>query len=334
MNKILFLALLLGLGLSSCEEDFDLSAPYEELTVVYGLLNSSDSVQYIRIQKGFLTNGNAFEAAGISDSIYYGDILDVKLETVGGGPVFNLQRVDGRDYGIYKDPGSFAHEPNILYRMSGRLDSLKSYRLKIRNTQNGHEAEARTGLVGGFDLAYPRSGVRFPMSVDGPIEINWSNAVNSGTYDVIVRLYYREYARSGGALLKDTFTDVVLAANYIPAKPNAGEITDFTFEKRDFYFPLSEQLEAREDIDREVHPVKGIAFIFNIGGDELARYVSSRQAQTGLVQNEAVPLYTNVSGGVGILSSRLPVVVSGVSLDDRALDTLRYGQYTRNLRFR
>lgn len=331
-KTLLFLVSVVLLG--GCKEDFDLTGPYEETTVVYGLLNSADTVQFIRIQKGFLSDGNAYQVAGIADSIYYPDVLEVKLKTLGGGQEYALQRVDGRDYGLYKTGGTFINEPNILYKLSGKLDSLKAYQLTVKNTGNGHEVTAETRLVNNFTLAYPSPGVRFPMAIDGPIQLNWSNAANAGTYDIVVRFNYREYDRLTNTLLADTFTDVILKSNYIPANPNAGEITEFSFESEDFYYPLSEQIGQNPGVDREFNASKGMEFIFTIGGDQLSRYINSRNAQTGLVQNEAVPVYTNVTGGVGILSSKLPVRVKGVMLDARSLDSLKLGRYTSVLRFR
>ena len=40
---IFFIAIILG----SCETDFDTSAPWKEVMVVYGMVNPNDAVQYI-----------------------------------------------------------------------------------------------------------------------------------------------------------------------------------------------------------------------------------------------------------------------------------------------
>src|SRR5215203_7429778 len=73
---IFFLALMLG----SCSTDIETNAPWKETMVVYGFLNPNDAVQYIRISKAYLGEGNALIMAQEADSLYYGDILDVKLE--------------------------------------------------------------------------------------------------------------------------------------------------------------------------------------------------------------------------------------------------------------
>ena len=68
-----FLILLCVVQLvSSCSKDFKIDAPYKDITIVYGLLNISDTAHYIRIHKAFLDESkNALVMATTTDSIYY-----------------------------------------------------------------------------------------------------------------------------------------------------------------------------------------------------------------------------------------------------------------------
>ena len=118
MNKLLISFCVLILAFSSCKTDVDLIAPYEEIMVVYGVLNPADSVQYIRINKAFLGEGNAYQFAQVPDSFQYGDILDVKLERYKNNNMIgtiNLERFEGSAL----DTGIFASSPNYLYRTYG-----------------------------------------------------------------------------------------------------------------------------------------------------------------------------------------------------------------------
>ena len=47
-----FIAVLLITLFTGCKQDFDITADYIEVPVVYGLLNQQDDTSYIRIQKG------------------------------------------------------------------------------------------------------------------------------------------------------------------------------------------------------------------------------------------------------------------------------------------
>lgn len=53
MKKLLLL-LPFGLFLSACANDFDVTAPWKEIPVVYGILSPQDSAHYIRVEKAFV----------------------------------------------------------------------------------------------------------------------------------------------------------------------------------------------------------------------------------------------------------------------------------------
>ena len=73
----LFAAVVL---LTQCKP-VDLTADYKDITVTYGILNIKDNVHYFKVYRGFITDGNAFEAAGEWDNIYYPvDSIEVCLE--------------------------------------------------------------------------------------------------------------------------------------------------------------------------------------------------------------------------------------------------------------
>ena len=115
-KRIIFILGFYGI-FSSCSTDFEINAPYKETIVVYGLLNTLDTAQFIRISKAYLGEGNALVMAQEPDSINYADILDVKMERwqSENGPVletFSLQRTDT----IPKDEGIFAAPYQVYYR--------------------------------------------------------------------------------------------------------------------------------------------------------------------------------------------------------------------------
>src|SRR5947209_3608613 len=117
--RTLLLAISLFAFVSGCKKDFDITANYKEIPIVYGLLNAQEFTHYVRIQKGYLIDGNALIAAGVADSIYYPDVLTVKLKAQPNGSIYNLTRIDGNTVGLPKDSGIFANSPNILYTFNG-----------------------------------------------------------------------------------------------------------------------------------------------------------------------------------------------------------------------
>ena len=51
MKKITSIFLLIIVSFSSCESDLDINSEWEQVTVVFGLLDQSQEKQYIRINK-------------------------------------------------------------------------------------------------------------------------------------------------------------------------------------------------------------------------------------------------------------------------------------------
>ena len=58
---------------SACETDFDVNAEWEETTVVFGLLDDSKDIQYIKINKAF------FDTQPMSEAWIQEAINDLKL---------------------------------------------------------------------------------------------------------------------------------------------------------------------------------------------------------------------------------------------------------------
>src|SRR5256885_621227 len=102
--------------INSCKTDFDIIAPYKETTVVYGLLDPAANVQYIKINKAFLGEGNALVMAQQRDSTNYKPgSLDVKLQEIVFGQVVKTLQLDTTT-AIAKDAGIFSNPYQVLYK--------------------------------------------------------------------------------------------------------------------------------------------------------------------------------------------------------------------------
>jgi hypothetical protein len=55
----------------SCHNKLEVLAPYKESVSVYGLLNQDDTVNYIRIGRVYLGEGNAVQMAAVQDSVWF-----------------------------------------------------------------------------------------------------------------------------------------------------------------------------------------------------------------------------------------------------------------------
>ena len=71
MKKIYLILSVFAIVFTACETDFDTNATWEEVTVVYGLLDASVVTQHVRINKAFLGNMDALQMAQYADSINF-----------------------------------------------------------------------------------------------------------------------------------------------------------------------------------------------------------------------------------------------------------------------
>ena len=80
MTKSLVYILLVCVIAVSCKTDIDISADWENIPVVYSILDPSDTIHYVRITRVFSGNESAYVMAMQPDSLVYKDTLDVKIK--------------------------------------------------------------------------------------------------------------------------------------------------------------------------------------------------------------------------------------------------------------
>jgi hypothetical protein len=121
--RILFIAFASLLFFHSCKNDLDVLAPYKESVAIYGLLDNTDTINYIRVNKVFLGEGDATYMAQNADSVYFqpGEI-SVKLERIKNGltvsvtnPSTASMQINLRDTLIPLSSGSFNTQQRIYY---------------------------------------------------------------------------------------------------------------------------------------------------------------------------------------------------------------------------
>jgi D-ribose pyranose/furanose isomerase RbsD len=325
------------LFIAACKQDFDVTSKYLEVPVVYGLLNQQDGVHYLRIQKGYLIDGNALVAAGISDSIYYNDNLNVKITALyNGNPSgsFTLKKVDGDTLTppIQKEPGTFSSSPNILYAFTGTLDPAKTYKLEVTNTGSGKTISSQTLLIKDFQVLVPTKGSKLNITSNNPPKVVWYAAENGNIYDLTVRFNYLEFDQTTNALLKDTFVDMVLLKSYVQDNSTTNITAEFSGDV--LLHNLASHIEARTDVYRTFNITKGMQVKVAVGGQDLANYLNAQLAQGGLASNEALPPYTNITNGVGLFSSRYFKQIDSVLLSNDGLDSLACSSVSAQLRFK
>jgi hypothetical protein len=314
-------------GLASCTNDLVVIAPYRDIPVVYCVLNPNDSVHYLRLEKSFIGEANAFDMAQETDSIYYPGAT-VFLERWAGNEM--KERVEFERAPLApRDPGIFTENPNYLYRSAAPVKASSEYRLNISIPSTGAQVTAGTYTISGFKVIRPEAYKKnLPFSsYDNYLSVEWLSAPYTRIYNLVIRFHYLEVK------LADTvnLTADWQIGHFVSESGVGGEVMDADILQRNFYKWLGNKLKEPPATIHRLADKKAIDFIFTVGGEELYTYMEIYKEDIGILKEK--PVFTNIVNGIGIFSSRLQQTVGGKSLSDHSIDSLAYGIYTKKLRF-
>lgn len=323
--------ILISLSFSGCETDFDVTAPYKEIPVVYGLLDVSDTIQWVRINKAYLGDGDAYVMAQNADSINYPDILDVSLEEYDGNKLLRTLILT-RDESVPKEPGVFATTPNVLYRtnMGDTLLEENSYKLVIHNQETDSITTATTEIVDNFSIITP---IDDPDNFDidwvaqFPVRVKWQTTDEGVIYQLTIRFNYNEVK----------INDTVPVYKYedwtfpeFTTSQNGSQQADISIDipGESFYHFIATSISADNSVTRHF---LSLDFKVTCGGEEFYTYMVVNQPPTGINQN--LVEYTNINGGIGIFSSRVTTEVKDKDMTDGSKEKLKNGSVTGHLGF-
>lgn len=352
MKRLFYLILLVGCGsFYACSNEIDLTAPYKDITVVYGLLDAKEDTQWVRIQKAFLGDGDALAFAKISDSLYYDTLVAYMIAYNGAGvkmDSFALERVIDP---FPKDSGVFANDINILYRTTHTLNSSYSYRLTVIKPNLQDTTTAKTSLCRNFFMSYPPNSStiinfedQFGIHQNPNITVKWTGETNTYAYQLGFRFNYLEWIASDttNKVLKSfeyyfpVFTVYNPGGGYNTAYYDVGtNMVRYDVYKTDFYGAIVTRI-AKDPAGTpsgQLHVRKfySIDFIVRQASKEFYDYMVINQPSLSFVQK--ITNYTNVTDGIGIFGSRSSSGVSGLTISPQTKDSLRLGQYTYQLNF-
>jgi len=300
MKKITSLFLLIVILFSACETEFNVNADWEEVTVVYGLLDQNQDKQYIRINKAFLGDEDAFVMASVADSINYNpNNLEVKIEKVSASGNVLGSIVITDTIHVKKDSGMFSVDENIIYVFDtdNFLNEEKEYKLTITNKLTGNVVSSETNLIN--ELTFPLSmnfdaDFGFISSLTGDYlskTIAWNHSKNAAIYQMTLLVNYIEYGTDGSI-------DTQTVQKVYPVIDNLTNLSQ-KITGEEFLNLLSS---VKEDPTVNKRVVDDLDLLFSVGTADLNTYINLNEPPTGIVQER--DLYTNIDGGIGLFSAR------------------------------
>lgn len=315
MKKITTFLIFFALLFSACETEFEVNADWQEVTVVYGLLDQSNNQQYIKINKAYLGIGDALQMASVADSINYDPAdLEVKIIKVKDGAFGSIDRLDSISLDttlIAKDDGLFATDDNIIYTTSIADKSFfrandadeKDYILSILNKKSEKKVWAKTNLIHELNLDIPPSKpmgfyTAVPDPVVFPLEkaqttVNWFHSTNGKIYEIIARIYYTNFYQD------DTISTYLDWLQPQIIYDGSNEMY-YTFDGDDFVNTLASKLSDEQNL--LARRLSHVELLFSVGSADLQTYMDLNEPFEGLVQER--PVFTNINNGIGLFSCR------------------------------
>lgn len=316
MKKIYLLVSVFTIIFISCDTDFDVNAEWEEVTVVYGLLDAGDDnkTQQIKISKAFLGKMDALQMAQYADSINFDQgELAVKVIRVKNNGIRDTITLD--EVPTLRNDGVF-NDSIIVYTFENNnfLNSNSEYELLIKNNITGNEVSSITDVISGFDFdmgnGYPFGFIKTwipgsPSATEfASANLTWGqNYPDKGEqYQINLIFNYKE-----NNIAKDLiYTSLVLEGT-----------SQYAFEGEKFFNFLKNELVQDPLIEREF---LSIDLMMTVGSEDLKTYRIINEEITGIVQER--PQFTNINNGIGLFSSRFTKTRKGFDFAGRTIDYL------------
>ncbi len=329
MKKILLsLGLSFALVFSSCNNELDVLTDYTETMVVFGLLNPTDTVQYIKVNKAFLGENDALVMSGFFDSSnYVNNELIVKLHKIVNGNITQTvslikETLVPKPVGVFSSPLQYLYKTNLPILQDG-----SEYKIDITNTVSGLSVTSKTKIVQNFFITNPTSSQTVNFISPVPFKIKWTSTNEGRLYDVVLRINYKETYVADPSQVAFKAIDMPLG-NQRSTSLTGGEVMTIDFEGESFYRFAGNNIFVNPSVNRNF---LSIDFVFTVAGEDFSTYMDV--TQSGINSFQTVPVYSNINGGIGLFSSRFTKKVFNIQLNPVSLDTLKNGQFTGDLGF-
>ncbi|CAI8335180.1 MAG: Uncharacterised protein [Owenweeksia sp. TMED14] len=333
--KNIFISTVFSIAFASCDNSLRVTAPFEDIPIVYGIINPDSDTQYIRVGRAFLGQDGPNGGVNHSDSLYYKDLI-VELQAFKENSDFVWAKQFSETEEMPKDSGLFTNQGHRLYKLvipeytanNNRLDW--SYKLLLKKDSLSQAfASAETPVVKDFSIKRPnfQGTQRFSFTSSKGAEIQYYQAVNARIYQGFVDFLYMEMPE--GNQNDSTRHSVRYYLPYtIGSSLNGGSFLSTTLRYDSYYSFLSEAISTKPGFIRFF---RGFSIHLSAGTDDLATYISVSQPSNTILQDP--PFFTNVNNGAGVFASKVGLIRPNVGLASSSLDSLVFGKLTCSLRF-
>lgn len=324
MKRLLYIfpVLFLFIASTSCDNELKINADYQEIAVVYSLLDPRQDTQWVRIQRGYLGTAPASQSFDEPDSLYYGNLTAVLIE-------YNDELIEQRKTTLLEDAsrklnaGTFTTEGFKLYRTPVGYTVTPGFTYQLSIEREG------IGTIVTSDLDATAPAIRsnnafdnFLLTVLRPTQIrnspvppifqgNFEWTDNSGySADAFYTFVYDEINLTTKQRVEKSFRFDFQTTNR--------NSYDYGFNK--LYDGIAANVEEDENV---VRFFRKMTFKVTVINRELDTYLSLNLPTTGILQSK--PEFTNIINGIGVFSSR-----STAQHDSIVINSSNYASLAKN----
>lgn len=335
---------------SSCETDFDTTADWEDITVVYGIIDQNDSIQNIKINKAFLGEGNVLQFAQEYDSINYPFNMKVIIEEYNSTDQL-IQTIEFDTTTTYKpdDPDAvfptgaqttYKGGPEDFFEIKWILEppfdtvgwrkiwlnDRHTYKLSIIFPDSSKLVTSSTQLVQDFVIKRPIPGsttIKFVPNPSVPTIFSWEKPENDEgrfKYELLVKFNYEEVTFDGGTP-REKSIDLISNVNVHP--PLGGDEISYYYWDNNFFASCENTIpytDSNEEDNIKERYTGDIDIYISVAGEAFSQFMEVYEPSTSIVQEK--PAYSNVENGIGVFSSRYRISDSK-RLDDQTKAVLK-----------
>ena len=307
MKKIIALLFSIVAIVCSCSTDVDIyTETYKDTTIVYGVLDVANDTNFIRIERGFAgSNDDSFDAyniALIEDSSNYPGKLDARFieykkglgedyAPTGREIVLDTTTLHNKQEGIFYAPNQKVYYTTETFRVNNPRERFK-YKLLIPKANDTVSSEI--SLIGNASFHLTSSIVFFKAEDAGTREFLFSPDNNEAVYQITMQFNYKE-KRAGQDTIHKNVNWTVGPFNTFELGHQDNDLA-LTYREDILFSQLSRAI--GDDILNVERFYESFVVTIYAYSKELDDYIMISAATSGVEY-----YYTNIHGGLGILSS-------------------------------
>ena len=307
---------------SGCETEFSVIAPWEDITVVYGLINPNDSIHYVKINKAFLGKADANSMAQVRDSSEYNPAeLDVKVVELKDGlwdAIYEVTAITDTN----KPSGTFYAPDQTIYTFfANNLNTDNELALIIKNTSTNKKVSGQSPIInnaGSFKVNNGTPDIPFVQGNGDFLDpvAKWKSAQDGKRYQLTMRFNYIERNLDSGVEYNKYIELTFPTTN--SSDVDGGDEMSVVIRAEEFFNKIKSDLLPVSPSNNVERCIGYLDFYLDIGTEDLNTYIEVNEPSSGIVQEK--PEFTNImdekgNDQVGIFTCRTRQQILNKPLD-------------------